>query len=87
MGGLRVDPEVAEVAARAARAFEEMGAVVEEVKPGFADTHEMIRVLWAAHEAGNYAQLPPGVARPHGSGPRGLHRGRDARTAWWTTSR
>jgi aspartyl-tRNA(Asn)/glutamyl-tRNA(Gln) amidotransferase subunit A len=59
MGGLRVDPEVAEVAARAARAFEEMGAVVEEVKPGFADTHDMIRVLWAAHEAGNYAQYLP----------------------------
>jgi aspartyl-tRNA(Asn)/glutamyl-tRNA(Gln) amidotransferase subunit A len=56
MGGLRVDPEVAELVSRAARVFEEMGATVEEVKPGFADTHEMIRCVWSAHEAGNYGQ-------------------------------
>ena len=54
LDGLRVDPEVAEIAARAARVFGDLGAVVEEVKPGFADTHEMIRCLWSAHEAGNY---------------------------------
>jgi aspartyl-tRNA(Asn)/glutamyl-tRNA(Gln) amidotransferase subunit A len=54
LDGLRVDPDVAEIAARAARVFGDLGAVVEEVKPGFADTHEMIRCMWAAHEAGNY---------------------------------
>ncbi|HUG36175.1 MAG TPA: amidase [Candidatus Limnocylindrales bacterium] len=56
MGGLRVDPEVATLVSRAARVFEELGATVEEVKPGFADTHEMIRCVWSAHEAANYGQ-------------------------------
>ena len=59
LDGLRVDGEVADVAARAARAFEDLGAIVEEVAPGFADTHEMIRCLWAAHEVGNYGQYLP----------------------------
>jgi aspartyl-tRNA(Asn)/glutamyl-tRNA(Gln) amidotransferase subunit A len=59
LGGLRVDPEVAAVAAAAARVFADLGCEVEEVEPGFADTHEMIRCLWAAHEAGNYAQFLP----------------------------
>src|SRR5438270_729854 len=35
------------------------GAAVDDVKPGFADTHEMIRCLWSAHEAGNYARYLP----------------------------
>jgi aspartyl-tRNA(Asn)/glutamyl-tRNA(Gln) amidotransferase subunit A len=33
--------------------------VVEEVKTGFADSHEMIRMMWNAHEAGNYARYLP----------------------------
>ncbi|MGH7353043.1 MAG: amidase family protein, partial [Candidatus Rokuibacteriota bacterium] len=53
LGGLRVDPEVATLVRTAVRAFEDLGCVVEEVKPGFADTHEMIRIMWSAHEAGN----------------------------------
>jgi len=69
LGGRRVDPEVATVVRAAVRAFEELGCVVEEVKPGFADTHEMIRVMWSAHMAGNYAphlpqwraQMDPGL--------------------------
>jgi len=57
LGGLRVDPDVAELVAAAARAFEDAGAVVEEVAdPGFADTHDVIRGLWSAHEAGMYAR-------------------------------
>ena len=56
LGGLRVDREVAELAEGAARAFEALGATVEPVTPGFADTHEMIRCLWSAHEVGNYGQ-------------------------------
>jgi aspartyl-tRNA(Asn)/glutamyl-tRNA(Gln) amidotransferase subunit A len=59
LDGLRVDPEVAATVARAARAFEELGAVVEEVRPGFADSHRLIRLLWNAHEAGNYARYLP----------------------------
>ena len=56
LGGLRVDPEVASAVREAARAFEALGCVVEEVTPGFADTHDLIRCMWSAHEAGNYAQ-------------------------------
>jgi len=60
LGGLRVDPDVAAVARGAARAFEELGCAVEEVaNPGFADSHEIIRVMWNAHYAGNFAQYLP----------------------------
>src|SRR5438552_7531714 len=55
LGGLRAHPGVGELAPAGDRAFEELGCVVEEVKPRFADTHEMIRVMWSAHEAGNRA--------------------------------
>jgi aspartyl-tRNA(Asn)/glutamyl-tRNA(Gln) amidotransferase subunit A len=54
LGGLRVDDEVATVVRQAVRAFEDLGCVVDEVKPGFADTRELIRVMWSAHEAGIY---------------------------------
>ena len=55
LGGLRVDAEVASVVAQAARAFADLGCVVDEVKPAFADSHDLIRCTWSAHEAGNYA--------------------------------
>src|SRR3989441_3628707 len=51
-----VDAEVATVVGQAVRVFDGLGCVVEEVKPGFADTHELIRCMWSTHEAGNYAQ-------------------------------
>jgi aspartyl-tRNA(Asn)/glutamyl-tRNA(Gln) amidotransferase subunit A len=57
LGTLRVDPEVAGPVAAAARAFETLGATVEEVKPGFADTTDMIRLIWGAHYIGNYGQF------------------------------
>jgi len=57
LGTLRVDPEVATVVADAALAFESLGARVEVVKPGFADTHDMIRLIWGAHYIGNYGQF------------------------------
>jgi len=56
LGGITVDAEVAALIRDAVRAFDELGCVVEEVKPGFADSHDLIRCLWSAHEAGNYAQ-------------------------------
>jgi aspartyl-tRNA(Asn)/glutamyl-tRNA(Gln) amidotransferase subunit A len=55
LGGFPVDAEVAAVVKQAVRAFDGLGCVVEEVKPSFADTHDLIRCLWSAHEAGNYA--------------------------------
>ncbi len=59
LGGLRVDPDVAAVAAGAARAFEEIGCVVEEVEPAWPDTAALIRGLWSAHEAGTLAGYLP----------------------------
>jgi aspartyl-tRNA(Asn)/glutamyl-tRNA(Gln) amidotransferase subunit A len=60
LGGLRVDPEVAQIVRDAARALAEAGAVVEEIAaPGFADTHDVIRGLWSAHEAAMYGQYVP----------------------------
>ena len=56
LGGLRVDPDVAAVARQAALAFQGLGAAVEEVKPAFADTREIIRCMWNVHEAGNYGE-------------------------------
>jgi aspartyl-tRNA(Asn)/glutamyl-tRNA(Gln) amidotransferase subunit A len=56
LGGITVDAEVAVLVRDAVRAFDELGCVVEEVKPSFADSHDLIRCLWSAHEAGNYAQ-------------------------------
>ena len=59
LDGLRVDSDVAAIVAKSARAFQELGAVVEDVKCGFADSHRIIRLLWNAHEAGNYARYLP----------------------------
>jgi aspartyl-tRNA(Asn)/glutamyl-tRNA(Gln) amidotransferase subunit A len=59
LDGLRVDPEVAELVKRAVGAFKETGAKVEEVTPGFADTHDMIRTMWCAHYAGAWGPYLP----------------------------
>ncbi len=59
LGGLRVDPDVASVVRDAVRAFETLGCAVDEVKPGFADTSDTIRCLWASHYAGNYSEFLP----------------------------
>jgi aspartyl-tRNA(Asn)/glutamyl-tRNA(Gln) amidotransferase subunit A len=56
LDGQRVDPEVAAIVRSAALAFQELGATVEEVTCGFADSHRIIRLLWNAHEAGNYGR-------------------------------
>jgi len=56
---LLVDPDVAAIVRDAARVFETLGCAVDEVKAGFADSYEMIRMMWNAHEAGNYARHLP----------------------------
>jgi aspartyl-tRNA(Asn)/glutamyl-tRNA(Gln) amidotransferase subunit A len=56
---LRVDPDVAAVVRDAVRVFETLGCAVDEVTTGFADSHELIRAMWNAHEAGNYARYLP----------------------------
>jgi aspartyl-tRNA(Asn)/glutamyl-tRNA(Gln) amidotransferase subunit A len=70
LGYLRVDAEVAEVVARAARAFEELGCTVEEVDPGWGDPIEMEHCLFASAYAGMLghllesrgSELDPGLA-------------------------
>ena len=59
LGTLRVDPDVAALVRKAVGAFEELGAHVEELDPGFGDSHELIEGLWNAHEAGNLSQHLP----------------------------
>lgn len=51
LGFAEVEPEVLELAARAAAAFEELGAVVEEVDPGFESPRETFRIHWYAGAA------------------------------------
>ena len=57
LGCLRVDPEVGQVAKRAAEAFAELGCAVEEAKVSLPDTREMIHLLWNSHYAGNYGSV------------------------------
>jgi aspartyl-tRNA(Asn)/glutamyl-tRNA(Gln) amidotransferase subunit A len=99
LGRLRVDPEVAEVAARAARAFADLGCIVEEVDPQFADADEIVRCMWNVHYAGNYGhylaewreRMDPGLVAAIEDGLRYsaaeyvAMRGR--KLAWWDTVR
>lgn len=59
LGLTPVDPEVARISAGAARAFEAMGAVVEEAHPDLSGAHETFQVLrglgFAAAHAEHYA--------------------------------
>lgn len=58
-GHARVDPEVAEVVAKAVAAFEEMGAHVEEVRPDWGPLGpELARFFWPATFSGRLDALP-----------------------------
>jgi aspartyl-tRNA(Asn)/glutamyl-tRNA(Gln) amidotransferase subunit A len=49
LGYLRkLDPQVEAATAKAARAFSELGAIVEQADPGFTEPIEMIRTIWGA---------------------------------------
>ena len=60
LGYARVDPEVAALVARAAAAFEELGAHVEAVDPGFDDPDETVRRHWFPSAAYAVGQVPEG---------------------------
>jgi aspartyl-tRNA(Asn)/glutamyl-tRNA(Gln) amidotransferase subunit A len=47
----KIDPDVEAATARAAQSFADMGAIVEQADPGFAEPYEMILTLWAAVSA------------------------------------
>jgi len=44
----KIDPDVEAATAKAAQAFADMGAIVEQADPGIADPFEMILTLWSA---------------------------------------
>lgn len=46
LGYARVDPEVAAIVADAARVFTDLGAIVEQTDPGFADPTPIFRIHW-----------------------------------------
>ena len=56
LGYARVDREVADCVAAAARAFEELGATVAEGNPGFGDPTSFFIVLYQSAMAGGLAQ-------------------------------
>lgn len=58
LGHARVDPEVAALVARAAAAFEALGAHVEAVDPGFDDPDEAFRRHWFPSAAYAVGQVP-----------------------------
>ncbi len=51
LGYVSVDPEIATAVAQAATVLERLGAIVEQVDPGFADPVEAFHVLWFAGAA------------------------------------
>jgi aspartyl-tRNA(Asn)/glutamyl-tRNA(Gln) amidotransferase subunit A len=60
LGHVDVEPEIAELAARAAGVFSDLGAHVEAVDPGFADPREAFDVLWSS----GAAAAMPGLGDP-----------------------
>ena len=58
LGGNRVDPEVADLVAKAARRFEELGATVEEADPGLERCAEVFATLWFAGAGKVMAGIP-----------------------------
>ncbi len=58
LGYADVDAEVARLVADAAETFEEIGAVVEEVDPGFEDPSAIFRTLWWVGAAGAFGSMP-----------------------------
>jgi aspartyl-tRNA(Asn)/glutamyl-tRNA(Gln) amidotransferase subunit A len=59
LGFATVDDEVAEIVARAAAVFTELGAHVEEKDPGFGDPAEDFHVLWFAGAAKSIESVGP----------------------------
>jgi aspartyl-tRNA(Asn)/glutamyl-tRNA(Gln) amidotransferase subunit A len=47
----KLDPQVEAAAKKAAQSFADMGAIVEEAEPGFAEPFDMIMTLWGAVSA------------------------------------
>ncbi len=64
LGHARVDPEVAELAAKAAQVFAELGAIVEPVTPAWGKLGpELVRFFWPAAYAARAKYLPEWESR------------------------
>ena len=59
LGRLRVDPEIAALCESAAQRFAGLGAMLEAPVINLPDPTETIRVMWSAHEGGNYGSRLP----------------------------
>jgi len=78
LGYAKVDPEIAEAAAEAARQFEALGAVVEEIDQIFESPRESLFTLWAAGAAkllagfssARRAEMDPGLISTAAEGER-----------------
>ena len=78
LGFASVDDEVAEIVARAAAVFTDLGAHVEEKDPGFGDPAGQFHVLWFAGAAksieaigpGQRAEMDPGLVEISAQGER-----------------
>jgi aspartyl-tRNA(Asn)/glutamyl-tRNA(Gln) amidotransferase subunit A len=60
LGNARVEPEIADLVATAARSFGTLGARVDETDPGFEDPGGIFRVLWWSGARGLIGSLSPG---------------------------
>ena len=63
LGYAKVDPEVADKVAKAARLFARLGAHVEQCDPGFADPTEIFLTHWRVGAAKGLGTLPAGKFR------------------------
>ncbi|GAA5148504.1 amidase [Pseudonocardia eucalypti] len=72
LGYVDVDPEVAEIVARAVAGLAAHGLVVEEADPGFADPFPAFDVLWSAGYAHSFAVSTGGRAADVDPGLRAL---------------
>ncbi|SIS36803.1 amidase [Insolitispirillum peregrinum] len=59
LGYVSVDPEIAALVRQAVNRLADMGAIIEEVDPGFSDPLEMFNTLWFAGAAKVVALLSP----------------------------
>ena len=55
----RIDPDVEAAVAKAVETFTDLGAIVEEVDPGFPDPTEMLMTIWYAVSAAIIDAVPP----------------------------
>src|SRR5262249_33203090 len=60
LGYAKVDPEIAGSAAEAAKQFEALGAIVEEIDAIFDSPRDALLILWAAGLAKLFAGFPAG---------------------------